>query len=416
MTLSSVPAFILATAFFLIGPLGAVGGKGLVVALLLAGLGAIALLLLRRPPLASAPKSLLFLLALFLGLGMTSAAWAPDGYRAVSITAKVTGLSVAAVAVLWWVSTAPSRQVALLYKPLLAGFVLGTLILAVGAAYAMATGKALWGSYQHAALTTLSNGEAVLAMLVWPVAAIVLTRWGPWPAGILFCGLAIGLSLLMNSAVLLSLATGTVAAVIVFFLKRRGIRLLAFVAVVAILSAPGALKLLPSGDEMFQKVGSIVPSAVHRLYTWHFTGERIMEAPWFGWGMEASRVIPGGHDKLYLDPFSIWGNEIMPLHPHNATLQVWLELGLAGALVMAALVFSTYAGRLSEPMWRSPIALPLRAGASSAFLVIANLSYGVWQNWWIAMGWLLAAATMVVARTTGIEEGETAPTGAEDRE
>lgn len=124
-------------------------------------------------------------------------------------------------------------------------------------------------------------------------------------------------------------------------------------------------------------------SAQHRIMTWDFVLERIAERPVLGWGMESSRAIPGGSDTFppaVLDRFgldspqerAIWARDIahrLPLHPHNAALQVWLELGLVGgvlAAVLAALVLLKAAG-------------PAAIGAAVAGAVTAQLSFGAWQ-------------------------------------
>ncbi len=195
--------------------------------------------------------------------------------------------------------------------------------------------------------------------------------------------------MLTNAAVLLSLAAGAAAFASVLLLRRKALAAIgSFCAALALL-APAVVMAIPAGDVMFQKIGGVFPSVVHRVYTWHFVTDRILERPFIGWGLDASRNIPGGHDQLNLDPLAIWGSEILPLHPHNAALQVWLELGLPGALLMAGFILAVFLG--PPRSLRSVFVDALRAAATTAYLVIGALSYGVWQNWWIAAGWLLAA-------------------------
>jgi O-antigen ligase len=137
-------------------------------------------------------------------------------------------------------------------------------------------------------------------------------------------------------------------------------------------------------------------SAAHRVLIWDFVGERIAVRPVLGWGMEASRAIPGGDDTFApatLDRFGLDGAEEraffalpstkrLPLHPHNAALQVWLELGAVGAVLAAALAASVMLAA------RSPAAL----GAATAGAVTGALSFGAWQPWWIASLLLAAVA------------------------
>jgi O-antigen ligase len=82
--------------------------------------------------------------------------------------------------------------------------------------------------------------------------------------------------------------------------------------------------------------------------------------------------------------------EQMPLHPHNAALQIWLEAGGIGAALTSLFVLLA----LSTAARRWPLSRPGAAASLSfavAALLIAGLSYGIWQTWWLATLWLGAA-------------------------
>ena len=91
----------------------------------------------------------------------------------------------------------------------------------------------------------------------------------------------------------------------------------------------------------------------------------------------------------------------MPLHPHNAALHWWLELGLPGALAGAAAV-ALFA--------RAAVRLPTRATRAAGLalvgsaLVVSMLSYGAWQNWWLAAMGLAAAAMAVAGRVERVQD------------
>ncbi len=140
---------------------------------------------------------------------------------------------------------------------------------------------------------------------------------------------------------------------------------------------------------------AIPPSAAHRILIWDFAVARIAERPLLGWGGEASRTIPGGRDLFApatLERFGLASEasrawfarpvaQRLPLHTHNAALQLWLELGAVGALLGAgvAAALGALAARVPPPL------LPAATGAYAASAVIGMLSYGVWQEWWIGM-------------------------------
>src|SRR5205823_3722293 len=131
-------------------------------------------------------------------------------------------------------------------------------------------------------------------------------------------------------------------------------------------------------------------SAGHRLLIWSFTGDRIAERPVLGWGLDASRAIPGGNDDIR--PGQKW----LPLHPHDAALQVWLELGAPGAALFAALLGLLWL-RLAVAPWPRLYAAAAGGGLSAA-LAVAFAGWGIWQEWWLGTLSLALFAMMAMAR------------------
>jgi O-antigen ligase len=86
----------------------------------------------------------------------------------------------------------------------------------------------------------------------------------------------------------------------------------------------------------------------------------------------------------------------MPLHPHNAALQVWLELGAPGAALFALLTAIVW-GALARVEWP-----PVFAAAAGASLTIAFLgcftTYGIWQEWWLGTLSFSLFLVLVMAR------------------
>jgi len=131
-------------------------------------------------------------------------------------------------------------------------------------------------------------------------------------------------------------------------------------------------------------------SAGHRLLIWSFVGERIAERPFTGWGLDAARAIPGGKDEVRP------GLTRLPLHPHNAALQLWLELGVPGAAMFALFVGWLWL-RLARVPW--PRLYVVSAGGSlTAALAAAFAAYGIWQEWWLGTLGLALFLILVMAR------------------
>jgi O-antigen ligase len=159
-----------------------------------------------------------------------------------------------------------------------------------------------------------------------------------------------------------------------------------------VLVAPIAGQTVPAPEDWPQDATSLPGSAHHRMMIWRFTAQRVAERPVFGWGFDSSRSIPGREESLGK------GEPALPLHPHNAALQWWLELGLPGALIGAIFLTVLVAGIARHLPGRAEVAAG--QGLLVAATVVANVSYGVWQGWWIGALALSAAFLAAVAKSS----------------
>ena len=78
--------------------------------------------------------------------------------------------------------------------------------------------------------------------------------------------------------------------------------------------------------QIVNQYGNIIPdSAQHRIHIWHFVAQHAAERPFLGYGINNSEHIK----KQYS-----WATgpekNLLPSHPHNIILQIWIELGIIG--------------------------------------------------------------------------------------
>lgn len=352
------------------------------------------------------PRGALPVAALALtGLLTLSALWAPEPFRVLDLGLRLSLFLLLGAMAARALSEAPAEGLAPLPWVLAGGLVAG----AIAALADYASGHALraavrgWSEIPWRIVFGLKPAVSVLAVLL-PLVVFAPALPRLLRAGIAMLGLAVAFALPAESA-RLALVAGLLFGLAAQAAGPWVARALGGALAIGVLAAPlfmaGALALLPSLERL-------PPSAAHRVLTWDFVLERIAEKPLLGWGAEASRVIPGGRDgfgEARLSRFGLTSEasrawfarpeaHALPLHPHNMPLQIWLDLGLPGALAGAVLAWLLGAAAArARPH-------PAATGAFAAAIVVGLLSYGAWQEWWIGLMLLLAAAIAAGARLT----------------
>lgn len=240
------------------------------------------------------------------------------------------------------------------------------------------------------------KGISVLALIVFAAAALAAQRGrgGLALAAALLAGAGWLSTQFGQAANIAAVAVGLGAALMAAAAPRFGVAGLLGAGAIAIALAPALPWLLRWAP------GEALPfSWQARLAIWDYTAQRIAERPLTGWGLDSARG--------FQEPIVVAGIEqpAIPLHPHHMPLQIWLELGAVGAALAALTLALAAWAWAARPRARG--AAFAAAGAIGAGLVYAHVSYGVWQEWWIAAQFLAAMACVVAARGA-------APKGAEE--
>jgi len=228
------------------------------------------------------------------------------------------------------------------------------------------------------------RGAAVLTSLIWACLGLLLAR-GLWPVAIIaLLGAGVLASQFGQSANIAAFAVGALAFALGYIAPRAAIFGLSAALAGWLLAAPFAT---PALVQMLS--GATLPySWAARLEIWPYVSARIAEQPWIGHGLDASRVDEG---VIIVQGQS---SSAIPLHPHSASLQIWFETGAIGALLGAACLMLG-AAALARGLRGRRAAAAAACGALAAIGVTANLSFGVWQEWWNAT--MLIAAALVCA-------------------
>ena len=161
----------------------------------------------------------------------------------------------------------------------------------------------------------LAQGGYVTAVMVWPL-GVALFKRGLWPLALALTAFTPASMLVLRGvAPTIGLTFSLPVFLLVFWAGRRAARVLAAATAAGIMIAPLAMLAIDRAGAYARFKAGLAPSWSDRLRIWGFVAEQWAKHPLRGAGLDASRTFP----------------DVVPLHPHNGTLQLWFELGLPGA-------------------------------------------------------------------------------------
>ena len=218
-----------------------------------------------------------------------------------------------------------------------------------------------------------------ILMLLAPLAVGAALRVGvtPW-IGLLMIAGAVAPGLRFKAeAPTVAAALACIVGLVAWRWPKGGPRALAGAAVVYVLTAPLVILGVRASGLYPTIEGGVEESWSMRLDFWSHAVNWIQDHPLRGWGVDASRTFGPG----------------IILHPHDGALQVWLELGAVGAVLAAGFWFVTLR-RLARPAAGTGAAAV--AASAAVYLLFGALNFGVWQEWWLAMGALVAVGAALL--------------------
>ena len=352
-------------------------------AILVAGVGLLALPAVRmtdedRPGLIA-----LFALLIWAAVSTT---WSPYHPKHVE---DGTVLKMAFELPLYWSAVCAARRAEpRLAKLALGVFAFGFTALGVVLLAEAATGAAIYRSLHVAfyepirpdfAIRNVAQATFILALL-WPLASLgAPAKLRVWLAALMALSAGIAAHVFQSDAPVVAVALAPIVGLAVYRWPRGGPRVLAGIVAAFFLTMPAVVWGARALAGYTELENAIPLSWGERLGYWSHAVDWSADRPLQGWGLDASRMFGPG----------------IVLHPHDAALQVWLELGTIGAL-SAAVFWGVTLPRLSRPA--PSLAAAATAASSAVFLLWrASKGFGV-QDEGRALGALVAVLAALHCR------------------
>lgn len=222
----------------------------------------------------------------------------------------------------------------------------------------------------------LAHSSFVLALL-WPVVAAGGVRAGApaWLAAPMIAGAAVLAWSFLSDAPVLAVILSVVTALAVWTWPRRGPQVLGAAVAAQLLLMPAFVL----AGRLSGLTWNAPPSWAQRLEFWGAATDLLSEHPLRGWGLDASRNF----------------SPIIQLHPHDASLQLWLELGPLGVAAAASAWLLILRGLARD---KPDLAATATAASAVVYVLFAAINFGVWQDWWLAAGALVAVIAALMDR------------------
>jgi len=383
---------------FLFIPIAVMAPQMVVWEIIVAGL--VALYYSRKQSLEELSLPLITILLIIPLWALVTALWAKYPFSSL-----ITGLKILTLVILglYWCRftlSLPQQTRKSLVGALITGLLFGILFL-MADVWLGKPWHALWGKSPAKAL---AQGSLMISLVAWPATLWVLRRFSSiyWRVGLLI-SLFITIFWVLFQIDCDTSFTGLFMGVCVFLgtlslprITSFGMRL--FIPIF-IISFP-FVSLFAFKPEQISIYNAYLHtnSYLDRLYIWNDVATTILDHPWKGVGMDGTRH----HEKaqelrnwVYTDSTGKQ-NEIQSqrfgIHPHNAILQLWLELGLPGFILGTLLAY-----QVLLQIYRTnllSIEKAVSAGLFTGAFLIIWVNLGFWQNWWISGLWIIIGLTI----------------------
>jgi O-antigen ligase len=226
-----------------------------------------------------------------------------------------------------------------------------------------------------------------LSLLLWPALYILHNKKQAPFIILLLIAMCFAVFFAQSQSAIVALVLGSLSFLIALKFAKPFLYILCASVILGILASPWIAQwLFNLRPEIL--IGWQNANAAQRIELWDFVARYALQQPWYGWGIEATRYI---HD---FDSAQIFYTTTQITHPHNFALQLWMELGLPGALFGSGFVFLSIKYLLTFDQKD----LPFMIAAVTSMLIINLVGYDMWQSWLIGLEFTVISLFMILTK------------------
>ncbi len=228
-------------------------------------------------------------------------------------------------------------------------------------------------------MTALGRGVTAVAPLVFPAIILLRQTTGSWVIAVAPAAMALLAAAQFSVfANVVAIVAGSFAFVAALAMPRATVGGLSLLFIVALLVAPFAFASMPI-DAIIDGGVSAPPSWAQRLIVWKEAGGEALGGCFpLGCGADYARAWSENAGSVALPNWPI-PVSVMPTHPHNVFIQIWLELGVFGVAALAVAFAASALGLLRLSFDRTAIAAV--AGVLAATFISVMFEASLWQAW-----------------------------------
>lgn len=248
-------------------------------------------------------------------------------------------------------------------------------------------------------IIALGRGVTALAPALFPAAAIAMRQSSRRAA--LFI-LTLGAVAAFTNDVLanvVAIGAGLAAAMLAIKWQTFTLRTAGWGAIALLVLSPIAV-FIPVDAIYAQIDKSVTPemaaamsSSLHRLAIWKASAAEAFTCLPFGCGADYARIWHETAPMIDVPGAPVL-QSVIPNHPHNVFLQIWLELGIPGVVAAAGFIYFGLAALLRATLSKAVGAAAV--GAFVAIIVSIMVEGSLWQVWRLA-AMALAASGVALA-------------------